>query len=84
MPAGNITSARVLEKAGSLEGRARRYLKIDGRWQDHDLYALLHRRSTARAGEALMQRRRKTALAARFEQFLHGLCAVVALAAGLV
>ena len=30
-----------------------------------------------------MQRRRKTALAARFERFLHGLCAVVALAAGL-
>lgn len=40
---GNAASKRVLEKAGfRLEGRARRYLKIDGRWQDHDLYALLH------------------------------------------
>lgn len=40
---GNAASARVLAKAGfTLEGRARRYLKIDGRWQDHDLYALLH------------------------------------------
>jgi ribosomal-protein-alanine N-acetyltransferase len=34
---------RVLEKAGfRLEGSARQYLKIDGRWQDHNLYALLH------------------------------------------
>jgi ribosomal-protein-alanine N-acetyltransferase len=40
---GNAASARVLAKAGfRLEGRARQYLKIDGRWQDHDLYALLH------------------------------------------
>lgn len=40
---GNRASARVLEKVGfRLEGRARRYLKIDGRWQDHDLFALLH------------------------------------------
>jgi diguanylate cyclase (GGDEF)-like protein/PAS domain S-box-containing protein len=31
-----------------------------------------------------MQRRRKTALAARFERFLHGMCAVVVLAAGLL
>jgi len=39
----NAPSARVLEKAGfKLEGRARRYLKIDGRWQDHDIFALLH------------------------------------------
>jgi [ribosomal protein S5]-alanine N-acetyltransferase len=39
----NAASARVLAKAGfRLEGRARQYLKIDGRWQDHDLYALLH------------------------------------------
>jgi ribosomal-protein-alanine N-acetyltransferase len=39
----NVPSKRVLEKAGfALEGRARRYLKIDGRWQDHDLYALLY------------------------------------------
>jgi ribosomal-protein-alanine N-acetyltransferase len=40
---GNAASKRVLEKVGFLpEGRARRYLKIDGRWQDHDLYGLLH------------------------------------------
>jgi ribosomal-protein-alanine N-acetyltransferase len=39
----NAASARVLVKAGfTHEGRARQYLKIDGRWQDHDLYALLH------------------------------------------
>jgi ribosomal-protein-alanine N-acetyltransferase len=39
----NAASMRVLEKAGfRLEGRARQYLKIDGRWQDHSLYALLH------------------------------------------
>ena len=39
----NAASMRVLEKAGfHLEGRARQYLKIDGRWQDHNLYALVH------------------------------------------
>lgn len=39
----NVASARVLAKAGfTREGRARQYLKIDGKWQDHDLYALLH------------------------------------------
>jgi [ribosomal protein S5]-alanine N-acetyltransferase len=39
----NAASTRVLEKAGfRLEGRARQYLKIDGRWQDHNLFALLH------------------------------------------
>lgn len=41
MPA-NAASARVLTKAGFVcEGRARRYLKIEGVWQDHDLYARL-------------------------------------------
>ena len=35
-------SQRVLEKVGfTREGRARRYLKINGQWQDHDLFALL-------------------------------------------
>jgi ribosomal-protein-alanine N-acetyltransferase len=39
----NAASMRVLAKAGfRLEGLARQYLKIDGRWQDHDLYAMLH------------------------------------------
>jgi ribosomal-protein-alanine N-acetyltransferase len=38
----NIPSQRVLEKAGfKREGTARRYLKINGIWQDHDLFALL-------------------------------------------
>jgi ribosomal-protein-alanine N-acetyltransferase len=40
--AHNAASMRVLEKAGfEREGVARRYLKIDGRWQDHVLYAAL-------------------------------------------
>jgi ribosomal-protein-alanine N-acetyltransferase len=39
----NAASQRVLEKVGfKREGRARRYLKINGTWQDHDLFALLH------------------------------------------
>ena len=39
----NGPSKRVLEKAGfKKEGLARRYLKINGQWQDHDLFALLH------------------------------------------
>jgi len=38
----NAASQRVLEKAGfTREGRARRYLKINDQWQDHDLFALL-------------------------------------------
>jgi ribosomal-protein-alanine N-acetyltransferase len=39
----NAPSRRVLQKVGfRREGMARRYLKINGAWQDHDLYALLH------------------------------------------
>ena len=38
----NLPSTRVLEKTGfKREGMARRYLKINGVWQDHDLFALL-------------------------------------------
>jgi ribosomal-protein-alanine N-acetyltransferase len=38
----NTASVRVLEKSGfSREGLARRYLKIDGQWSDHLLYARL-------------------------------------------
>jgi [ribosomal protein S5]-alanine N-acetyltransferase len=38
----NAASTRVLLKAGfKREGLARRYLKINGAWQDHDLFALL-------------------------------------------
>lgn len=38
----NRASVRVAEKAGfRLEGRAEKYLKIDGMWQDHLMYAKL-------------------------------------------
>jgi [ribosomal protein S5]-alanine N-acetyltransferase len=38
----NTASVRLLEKTGfTREGLARRYLKINGVWQDHLLYALL-------------------------------------------
>lgn len=38
----NAASIRLLERTGfSREGYAREYLCIDGRWQDHLLYALL-------------------------------------------
>lgn len=39
----NTASIRLLEKCGfSREGYARRYLCINGEWQDHLLYAMLH------------------------------------------
>ncbi|HEX5999214.1 MAG TPA: GNAT family protein [Hyphomicrobiaceae bacterium] len=39
----NAASMRVLQNAGfQLEGRARQYLKIDGQWRDHNLFAVLH------------------------------------------
>lgn len=38
----NAASIRLLEKAGfTREGYARRYLNIDGRWQDHLLFAIV-------------------------------------------
>ncbi len=38
----NEPSIGVLERAGYLrEGLARRYLKINGAWQDHYLYAAI-------------------------------------------
>jgi ribosomal-protein-alanine N-acetyltransferase len=38
----NIASVKLLERTGfAREGLARRYLKINGVWQDHLLYALL-------------------------------------------
>ena len=38
----NLASIRVLERAGFVrEGLARRYLRINGIWQDHYLYAAL-------------------------------------------
>lgn len=37
---GNVRSSRVLEKAGFRpEGTLRSYLKINGQWRDHHLYA---------------------------------------------
>jgi ribosomal-protein-alanine N-acetyltransferase len=38
----NEPSIRVAEKAGfQREGYARRYLKLNGKWEDHYLYAIL-------------------------------------------
>lgn len=38
----NAQSIRVLERCGfKLEGRARKYLKINGEWQDHLLFAAM-------------------------------------------
>ena len=49
----NARSVRVAEKAGfRLEGRALRYLKINGTWEDHDVYALT-RRGLGGDGEAV-------------------------------
>jgi ribosomal-protein-alanine N-acetyltransferase len=37
----NLPSVRVLEKVGfRREGLAGNYLRIDGRWRDHYLYAI--------------------------------------------
>jgi ribosomal-protein-alanine N-acetyltransferase len=37
----NTASTRVAQKVGFRhEGRALRYLKINGVWEDHDIYAL--------------------------------------------
>jgi ribosomal-protein-alanine N-acetyltransferase len=45
----NIRSVRVVQKAGfRLEGRALRYLCINGRWEDHDLYAMTEEEWRAR------------------------------------
>lgn len=44
----NAVSIRLLERTGfKYEGLARKYLCIDGRWQDHLLYARLHDDSDA-------------------------------------
>jgi len=38
----NVASIKLLERTGfTREGMARRYLKINGVWQDHLLYGLL-------------------------------------------
>ena len=39
---GNESSQRVLKHCGfTLEGHVRKYIKIDGRWQDHMLYGIV-------------------------------------------
>src|SRR5690606_16053876 len=39
----NVASIRLLEKVGfTREGYARRYLRINGVWPDHVLFAMLH------------------------------------------
>ena len=47
----NVASRRVLAKAGfTAEGTARKYLKINGEWQDHLLFAII-------AGDPIAPRR---------------------------
>lgn len=49
----NVPSQKVLERNGFLnEGLARKYLKINGQWQDHLLYALLAEDHRARKDHA--------------------------------
>ena len=49
----NTASARLLTKNGFRhEGRARAYLKINGVWKDHELYALLGSDTAARVAAA--------------------------------
>ncbi len=49
----NIGSIKVLERNGfQREGLARRYLKINGVWEDHGLYALIEDEFARGAGES--------------------------------
>lgn len=51
---GNARSIRVLEKAGfTREGLLRAYLRINGVWQDHFVYALIADEHQQRAGKRL-------------------------------
>ncbi len=46
----NEASRRLLLKCGFRdEGNAREYLRINGRWQDHQLFGILHEEATAAA-----------------------------------
>ena len=48
---GNLASIALVRRAGfSLEGRSRRYLKIGGRWCDHERWAILSEDVRARQG----------------------------------
>jgi ribosomal-protein-alanine N-acetyltransferase len=45
----NIASKHLLERLGfTLEGYARAYLRIDGAWQDHLMFAMLKEEFTGR------------------------------------
>jgi [ribosomal protein S5]-alanine N-acetyltransferase len=47
----NLASRGLLDRAGFVhEGVARRYLQIDGRWRDHELYAILRTDRGAEGG----------------------------------
>lgn len=49
----NARSRRVVEKVGFRpEGTARRYLRINGIWEDHDIFALTREDWVAQAGRA--------------------------------
>lgn len=48
----NVASRRVLAKAGFVEeGAARKYLKINGQWRDHLLFAIIEDDLTARRSQ---------------------------------
>lgn len=54
--AANAASRRVLEKVGfRMEGVAERYLQINGRWEDHLMYALTSEERPAPAASAGLQ-----------------------------
>lgn len=52
---GNDASRRLLQRVGFIEeGYARQYLKINGRWQDHLLFALLDSDPPGRLSRAVL------------------------------
>ena len=50
---GNASSVALVKGAGfRLEGYSRRYLKISGRWRDHERWAILAEDRPRRAGRS--------------------------------